>query len=186
MSTSLGLSSPASTASNSYLDFQGLGELKGQAQQDEQGALRKTAEHFEGLFIQMMMKSMRDANKEMKSDLVQSDASDQFESMFDKELSVQMAKRNSMGFADMLVTQLSKSGPAKDAGVLSIDGSKQVEQKGLPLVKPAKPFEIKSNEPKGLPVLRPFITPLPARPVSLGDTTSIDTPMTTTQLGGGS
>ena len=71
MSTSLGLSSPASTASNSYLDFQGLGELKGQAQQDEQGALRKTAEHFEGLFIQMMMKSMRDANKRKRFDTKQ-------------------------------------------------------------------------------------------------------------------
>jgi len=54
------------------------------------------------------------------------------------------------------------------------------------LVKPAKPFEIKSNEPKGLPVLRPFIKPLPARPVSIGETASIDTPMTTIHLGGGS
>jgi hypothetical protein len=60
--------------------------------------LRKTAEHFEGLFIQMMMKSMRDANAEMKSDLVQSDASDQFESMFDKELSCSIwSERDSMG-----------------------------------------------------------------------------------------
>ncbi len=186
MSTSLGLSSPASSASNSYLDFQGLGELKGQAQQDEQGALRKTAEHFEGLFIQMMMKSMREANSEMKSDLVQSDAADQFESMFDKELSVQMAKRNSMGFADMLVTQLSKSGPAKDASAMTLDGSKALEQKGLPLVKEAKAFEMKSNEPKGLPVLRPFIKPLPARPAALGEMGRIDAPMTTTPLGGGS
>ena len=97
-----------------------------------------------------------------------------------------MAKRNSMGFADMLVTQLSKSGPAKEAGVLSLDGSKQLEQKGLPLAKNVKPLEIKSNEPKGLPVLRPFIKPLPARPVSLGEMTSIDVPMTTTHLGGGS
>jgi hypothetical protein len=122
----------------------------------------------------------------MKSDLVQSDAADQFESMFDKELSVQMAKRNSMGFADMLVTQLSKSGPAKDAGAMTLDGSKGIEQKGLPLVKPTKPLEIKSNEPKGLPVVRPFIKPLPPRPGVLGEMSSMDTPMTTTHLGGGS
>ena len=186
MSTSLGLSSPTSSASNSYLDFQGLGELKGQAQQDEQGALRKTAEHFEGLFIQMMMKSMRDANSEMKSDLVQSDAGDQFESMFDKELSVQMAKRNSMGFADMLVNQLSKNGPQKDASALTLDGSKVAEQKGLPLNKPAKAMEIKSSSPQGLPVVRPFIKPLPARPAALGEMSMIDAPMTVTQIGAGS
>jgi flagellar protein FlgJ len=184
MSTSLGLSSPASTASNSYLDFKGLGELKGQAQQDEQGALRKTAEHFEGLFIQMMMKSMRDANAEMKSDLVQSDAANQFESMFDKEMSVQMAKRNSMGFADMLVNQLTKNGPPKDAGAMTLDGSRITEQKGLPLNKPAKAMELKTEVPKGLPIVRPFIKPLPARPVVLGEMSSLDTPMTTVQLGG--
>jgi len=185
MSTSLGLSSPASTASNSYLDFQGLGELKGQAQQDEQGALRKTAEHFEGLFIQMMMKSMRDANSEMKSDLVQSDAAEQFEGMFDKELSVQMAKRNSMGFADMLVNQLTKSGPQKDASSMSLDGSKVAEQKGIPLNKPAKAMELKDNSPKGLPVVRPFIKPLPPRPAAMGEMSSIDTPQASNNLGGG-
>lgn len=185
MSTSLGLSSPASTASNSYLDFKGLGELKGQAQQDEQGALRKTAEHFEGLFIQMMMKSMRDANSEMKSDLVQSDAADQFESMFDKELSVQMAKRNSMGFADMLVNQLTKNGPQNDPTAMKLDGAQPAEQKGLPLNKPAKAIELKSTVQQGLPIVRPFIKPLPARPLVLGELSSIDTPSNTTQIGVG-
>jgi Rod binding domain-containing protein len=167
------------------LDFKGLGELKGQAQQYEQGALRKTAEHFEALFIQMMMKSMRDANSEMKSDLVQSDAAEQFEGMFDKEMSVQMAKRNSMGFADMLVNQLSKNGPQKDAGALTMDGNKAGDQKGIVLSKPAKAIELKSNVPQGLPVVRPFIKPLPARPALLGEMESIDSPMHTTQTGGG-
>ena len=133
----------------------------------------------------MMMKSMRDANSEMKSDLVQSDASDQFESMFDKELSVQMAKRNSMGFADMLVNQLSKNGPQKDTSAMSLDGSKVAEQNGIALNKPAKAFEIKDNSPKGLPIVRPFIKPLPARPAALGEMTSIDTPQTTVKFGGG-
>ena len=42
----------------------------------------------------------------VKSDLIESNTSDQFESMFDKEVSVQLSKRNSMGLADMLVKSL--------------------------------------------------------------------------------
>lgn len=94
----------AQPVSRSYLDFEGLGQLKGQARADSKAALRQTAQQFEALFLQMTMKSMRDSV--VKSDLVESTTSDQFESMFDKEVSVQLAKRNSMGLADMLVKSL--------------------------------------------------------------------------------
>ncbi len=94
----------AQPVSRSYLDFDGLGQLKGQARTDSKGALRQTAQQFEALFLQMTMKSMRDSV--VKSDLIESNTSDQFESMFDKEVSVQLSKRNSMGLADMLVKNL--------------------------------------------------------------------------------
>ena len=86
---------------NSYLDFDGLANLRAQAKQDPKAALKQTAQQFEGLFLQQMMKSMREAVP--KSDLVDSSTADQFQSMFDKEVSVQMSKRNSVGLADMLV-----------------------------------------------------------------------------------
>ena len=94
----------AQPVSRSYLDFEGLGQLKGQARADSKSALRQTAQQFEALFLQMTMKSMRDSV--VKSDLIESNTSDQFESMFDKEVSVQLSKRNSMGLADMLVKSL--------------------------------------------------------------------------------
>jgi flagellar protein FlgJ len=86
---------------NSYLDFDGLANLRAQAKQDPKAALRQTAQQFEGLFLQQMMKSMREAVP--KSDLIDSHTTEQFQSMFDKEVSVQMSKRNSVGLADMLV-----------------------------------------------------------------------------------
>ena len=93
---------PVNNASaRSYLDFQGLGELKGRAARDEKGALRETAQQFEAMFLQMMMKSMRESID--KSDLLQSSHADTFEAMFDREVSVALSKRNSMGLADMLV-----------------------------------------------------------------------------------
>jgi flagellar protein FlgJ len=102
----------------SYLDFSGLGELRHRAAKDGEGALRETAKQFEALFIQMMMKSMRDAS--FKSDLLQSDSQDTYQEMFDKEVSVSLAQRGGFGLADMLTQQLSKSLP-KDAAAAPIE-----------------------------------------------------------------
>jgi len=99
---------PASTEplTGSYHDFGGLGKLKGQARADAKAATREAAQQFEALFLQMMLKSMRDAS--IKSDLNESSSSgkDTFEAMFDKEISLAMAKRNSLGLADLLVKHM--------------------------------------------------------------------------------
>ena len=92
---------PNSLTTRSYLDFQGLGELKGQAARDGKAALRETAQQFEALFLQMMMKSMRDSIE--KSDLVDSTHTQTYEALFDREVSLAMARRNAVGLADMLV-----------------------------------------------------------------------------------
>ena len=92
------MSSPVDTStSKSYMDFSGLGELRGKAQQNQDKALKESAQQFEGLFIQMMMKSMREANAPMKDEDNQSQAMETFEGMFDKEVSLQMAQRGAMG-----------------------------------------------------------------------------------------
>lgn len=93
-----------SSTTRSYLDFDGLGQLKGQARQDAKSAIRETAQQFEALFLQMTMKTMRESI--VKSDLSEDKSIEMYESMFDKEVSVQLAKRNSLGLADMLVRNL--------------------------------------------------------------------------------
>ena len=92
------------TGGGSYLDFDALGRLKGKAAKDGKSAARETAQQFEALFLQMMMKSMRDAS--FKSDLVESQAKDTFEGMFDKEVSLAMAKKNTLGLADLLLKHM--------------------------------------------------------------------------------
>ncbi len=57
------MSSPVDTSTaKSYMDFSGLGELRGKAAQNQDKALKETAQQFEGIFIQMMTKSIREAN----------------------------------------------------------------------------------------------------------------------------
>ena len=84
---------PAASAvtPRSYLDFDGLGQLKGQARQDAKAATRETAQQFEAT---------------PKSELSESSAKDTYEGMFDKEVATQMAKRNTLGIADMLVKNM--------------------------------------------------------------------------------
>jgi peptidoglycan hydrolase FlgJ len=149
------------TPTSSYLDFGGLGELRGRAQQNDPTALKQAAKHFEGAFIQMMLKSMRDANNVMKSDLIKSDAIDTFQDMFDKELSTQMANRNSLGVADMLVRQLTPQVPSSATlGAINPNGA-------MPLKKEAKPLNLHTDKKLEMPVTKPFLKPLPVRPLEL-------------------
>jgi Rod binding domain-containing protein len=139
---------PVNTATaRSYLDFEGLGQLKGQARQDGKAALRETAQQFEGMFLQMMLKSMREST--VKSDLVESSGAESFEAMFDKEVSVQLAKRNMMGVADMLVASQSKpitpiTQPLSTAELLQ---SRAANGQGLPLQSPAKSYALDAAAP---------------------------------------
>jgi len=125
-------------STRSYLDFEGLGLLKGQARQDAKAATRETAQQFEAMFIQMMMKSMRESV--MKSDLSENAPLETYQGMFDKEVSMQLAKRNSMGLADMLVKNLEQMEAAK---MSTADILKMREEGGMP---PAKPISLNPKE----------------------------------------
>ncbi len=91
----------------SYTDFQGLSQLKSQAKDDSDGALRTVAEQFESIFIGMMMKSMRDAS--IGDQLFDSNAQNNYMDMYDKELSMSLSSKGGIGLADTIVRQLSQS-----------------------------------------------------------------------------
>ena len=95
---------------NSYNDFQGLAKLRAKAQKDEMSAAREVGQQFEAFFIQMMLKSMREAGEELKSGLWDSSAGDTYEEMFDAELSSSLAKSQGIGITDWLVEQITNPG----------------------------------------------------------------------------
>jgi len=86
------------------LDTQGLGDLKRSAKAGSSDATRGAAQQFEALFINQMMKSMRDATPQ--DGLTDNQQTKMFTSMLDQQLSQNMSKRG-MGLADVLVRQLS-------------------------------------------------------------------------------
>ena len=71
----------------SYNDFQGLANLRTQAQKDASSAIEEVGQQFESYFTRMMLKSMRDASEVLRSDLFSSDQSKTYAQMFNEELS---------------------------------------------------------------------------------------------------
>ena len=95
---------------SSYTDVQGLAKLRAKAQEDQMSAAREVGQQFEAFFIQMMLKSMRDAGEGLKSGLWESSAGQSYEEMFDAELSSSLAKSQGIGITDWLVRQLENPG----------------------------------------------------------------------------
>ncbi len=146
------------STAKSYLDFSGLGELRGQAQQNQDKALKESAQQFEGLFIQMMMKSMREAS--MKDEENQSSGMDTFENMFDKEISVQMAKRGAMGVADFMA----KAVKQQIATPTAADVLSARQQQGMPLHPELTAMPLQRNMGKSIPLTVDKIKPLSMEP----------------------
>ncbi len=94
--------------SSHFLDIGGLDSLRSKAQKDDKGALKEVAQQFEGIFVQMLMKSMRDANAVFESDSpMNSQYTKFYEQMHDQQMSVNLSDKGMLGLADLMVQQLS-------------------------------------------------------------------------------
>jgi peptidoglycan hydrolase FlgJ len=117
---------------NFFADFQGLAALKNDAKEQAPAALKEAARQFESLFTQMLLKSMREANKSFGEDsLFGSDQGEMYQDMFDDQIAMQLSKGKGLGLADMLVKQLqqgvsqtSSSAPAAPTNSQPLSASK--------------------------------------------------------------
>lgn len=102
-----------------YSDFGALAELRGAARQDADASLEQVAAQFESLFVQMMLKSMREAT--MQGGLFDSHQLDSYQQMHDQQLSLDISSRGGIGLAKVLVDQL-QSDRGRDEGNAADDG----------------------------------------------------------------
>ncbi len=96
-------------SASSYLQLQGLGALKGAARDGAPEALKTVARQFEGVFLQMLLKSMRSAGHG-DGGLLDSDQTRFYRDLSDQQLGLSLAEGGSLGIADMLVRQLGGEG----------------------------------------------------------------------------
>lgn len=113
---------------NASFDFAGLAALRSEATKSEDVAtLKQAAKQFESLFTQMMLKSMRDANRSFsEGSMFSSSQSDFYQDMFDDQISMELSKGKGLGLADVLVRQLAQSGLVQgvDAAAAGQEASK--------------------------------------------------------------
>ena len=98
--------------SASITDFSQFTGLRAAAQRNDPAALREVAGQFEALFVQTMLKTMREASL---GDPIfgNSDQHEMYQGMMDKQLALEMASGKGIGLADMLVRQLGGADAAK-------------------------------------------------------------------------
>jgi flagellar protein FlgJ len=99
------------------LDVRDMGSLKQSARAGSPEALKTAATQFEAMFVNMMLKSMREATPQ--DGMMDSQQSKMFTTMLDQQTSQNIAKKG-IGLADMLVRQLSAK---TDAAALGIGGA---------------------------------------------------------------
>ncbi len=88
------------------IDTQNIEKLRNQARQNPREGLQQAARQFEALFLDMMLKSMRDATP--GQGLFDSDQSRFYTHMLDQQLAQNLSEKG-IGLADMIVRQLGQA-----------------------------------------------------------------------------
>lgn len=125
----------------SIFDLNSLTALKKGVKDADPKSLKAAAQQFEALFLQMVLKSMRDATPHEGP--FDSEQGRLYESLLDQQLAQVMASRGSTGLAAMIERQLSRN------------GDNAIEPLGnLPFVPEAKGLPLNRGESGGLPLPR--------------------------------
>ena len=132
LSTSLSPTSAAPEASaqaNTYTDLNALASLKNAPA--SAATVKAVSEQVEALFLQMMLKSMRDAGEAAGEPT--SNETGMYQDMFDKQVALTLSKRQDLGIARLFERQLGgKAAGAAPAGAASSSQLKQLPKGALP------------------------------------------------------
>ncbi|MDP2808786.1 MAG: flagellar assembly peptidoglycan hydrolase FlgJ [Rhodocyclaceae bacterium] len=144
-------STVSSAIDPSVFDLNGLAAIKRGVKNNDPQALKAVARQFEALFMQMVLKSMRDATP--REGLLDSEQTRLYESLLDQQLSQVLTAKGGTGLAAMIEKQLSRAAPEP----VAFEG-------GLPLNPAAMPHPLPRPHEFPLP-LPDAAAPLPLAPV---------------------
>ena len=92
------------TLPGGYVDFSRFAALRAHAHADQGAALAEIGDEFEALFIDLMLKSAREA--EMDGGLFESNELSTYREMFDQQIAITMARNHDLGIAEIMKRQL--------------------------------------------------------------------------------
>ncbi len=115
------------------LDVQGVDALRRTVRSSPQEGMKQASRQFEVMFLQMMLKSMREATP--SEGMFSSSQEKTYTSMLDQQLSQNLSGRG-LGLAEAMFTQLSRT-MGSNAAELPSGNTPGATPSGLPLVPPA-------------------------------------------------
>ncbi len=86
-----------------YTSFNGLNRLKSGASRQTPEAKREVARQFEAMFLQMMLKSMRQTVGKGPLDSSQTEMA---QSLYDQQLALQLSRQGAIGIGDLVLRQI--------------------------------------------------------------------------------
>ncbi|MBA3903434.1 MAG: flagellar assembly peptidoglycan hydrolase FlgJ, partial [Rhodocyclaceae bacterium] len=129
------------------IDVNSLAQVKRQAKDDPRAALKGASRQFEAVFLQMVLKAMRDATP--KEGIFDSEQTRLYQSMLDQQLAQTLSAKGSSGLAALIEKQL-----ARDLPPLKADNG---EGPAMPVI-PERPLQLRgasapspSNGPSAQP-----------------------------------
>lgn len=92
---------------DTYTDLSGLNAIKQVGRENTAAGLKQVANQFEALFVNMMLKSMRESNAVFaEGNYLNSNETEFYQQNFDNQLSVHLSNGKGLGLADVLYRQL--------------------------------------------------------------------------------
>ena len=95
-----------------YTDFNGLAKLKQGAREQTPEAIKEVAKQFESVFLNMVLKSMREAK--LADSVMDSKQSEFYRDMYDQQMALHLAGKPGVGLADLIVKQLTPKQKSED------------------------------------------------------------------------
>ena len=162
---SLGSAPMDTSAASTYTDLNGLAALKKDPNSPQ--SISAVAQQVEALFLQMMLKSMRDAGSSNNPD---SNEMSMYQDMFDKQVALTISRHQDLGIGAMLTRQLSGK-PAQPAGAAALKSGQPSTpvQAGAHTAAQAPPVELSPVEfvNQLMPTIRRAASALGVNPLGL-------------------
>jgi peptidoglycan hydrolase FlgJ len=98
-----------------YTDVQGLSQLQSEYRKNPEAAKTEIAQQFASMLMQMVMRSMREANKTFDSGLLNSDQMDFYQDMYDKQLALTLSS-SGIGIANEIKKNMDQQFHLGNAG----------------------------------------------------------------------
>lgn len=105
-------------ANQVFTDLNGMNSITQHAGKDRDGAIHAAAKQFESLFVNMMMKQMRESNAVFaKDNFLNSQEMQSRQQMLDQQLAIKLSEGRGVGLADVIYRQMSAVKGATPTGV---------------------------------------------------------------------